>query len=135
MTNDRQHAAAFQDNESDTSLKISELVATAWRRKWLLVGCLVVSLLLGLAYIHQLKTVYQIKARLLVEEGRSPLQQNARRKDEGFLATQAEIVRSPAVVGRAVGSLNTLGPQQEGSIQAVTILESLKVTPLAERTS
>ena len=98
MTDHSRQSAALQDTDSDTTIKISELLVTAWRRKWLVVGCVGVSLALGYAYLERQDTVYQIKARLLVQEARPLLQSNSRiRKDEDFLATQAEIVRSPAV--------------------------------------
>lgn len=130
MTNDSQHRAAFQDTDSDSSIRISDAVVTVWRRKWWLVCCMGVSMLLGYAYLQRQDTVYQIKARLLVQEGRPSLQPSSRiRKDEEFLATQAEIVRSPAVVGRAIGSLGSSAPAED-SLGVASILGSLKVTPV-----
>ena len=78
-------------------------LTTIWRGKWYFVICVAISLLLGVAYLLLVDPEYDLGARLLVEEKGLPLElgQPAPR-DKVFLPTQAEIIRSPAVIDRAV---------------------------------
>ena len=106
-------------------------VQVIWRRKWWLAGCLLISLALGAAYLTRVEPSYRVQSRVLVQQHGLPLdQKRPSATSEEFLATQAEIIRSPAVVGRAAESLE-MTPRGDPPIDPTTwILESLSVIPV-----
>ena len=132
MTSQVRDQSESQDS-NPSSIRFGDIFDRARRWKWQLLGCLSLSLAVGVVHLMRADTFYHVTARLLVEQRESPLEQGRRsRKDEEFLATQAEIIRSPAVVRRAVLALQDSQPvalEQEGN-PAVSVLESLSVTPV-----
>ncbi len=103
------------------------------RRKWYLVGALCLSLALGLAYISQVQPSYQVEARILVQHVDSPLDQGHRPKERehrDFLATQAEIISSPAVVKKAVDSLGLTAEGSDVENPVSSILAGMVVRPV-----
>lgn len=108
-----------------------DLVQRFWRRKWWMAGCLLISLALGAAYLTRVEPSYRVQSRVLVQRQGLPLDdKRPSATSEAFLATQAEIIRSPAVVGRAVESLK-LTPRGNPPVDPTTwILESLSVIPV-----
>ena len=100
------------------------------RRKWYLIGCLCFSLALGLAYISQVEPSYQVEARILVQYVNSPLGQGQgikERERRDFLATQAEIISSPAVVKKAAESLELTSDDSNNPVSS--ILGAMSVRP------
>jgi len=93
------------------TLGVRELFLVAWRRKYLALVCILLSLGFGALYFVRTPHTYEVKARLLVERQDMPLatgQPEKPAKDLDFLATQAEILKSPAVVSRAAEQIEWL---------------------------
>ncbi len=91
---------------------------------------LVVSLSLGAVYLATARRTYQVKARLLVEERGRPLETAQRPGDnKGFLPTQVEIIRSPAVIQQVVEALS-ITPGPDGGSPVLDIVEHLEAHPL-----
>ena len=102
-----------------------------WRYKWFLFACLVISFALGSVYLKRVEPVYMIRARILVQEKGLPLdRREPRRRDMSFLATQAEIISSPAVVERAAPASEGTTFDGREEVSVGSILKSLKVTPV-----
>jgi len=101
-----------------------------WRRRGIFVFCLIISLSLGGVYLAVARPMYQVKARLLVEERLKPLENSQRSGDnKDFLPTQAEIIRSPAVIQQVVESL-AIVPGPDGGSPVLDIVERLQADPL-----
>lgn len=81
---------------------------------------------LGVAYLAIASPTLEFSARLLVLSGDEPLDEVQKRESESFLPTQAEIIRSPAVIQRSLE--NIAAPADELSTQAV--IGRLDVQPL-----
>jgi len=88
-------------------------------------------LLMGALYVIQAQPMYRVGARVLVQQQGAPLDRTrASDRDKDFLATQAEIIRSPAVIERAVQRAD-LRPANNTLVDPVAlVMASLKVTPL-----
>ncbi len=130
MANQGKHAAR-EEVESAPSLISPDLIPILWRRKWYLIAPVIISVALGTAYLLQLEPTYRIQARVLVQrQGLAPGQERKPKDDEEFLATQAEIIRSPAVVQRAANTLD-LAPRGDPQMDPTTIiLDCLTVKPV-----
>jgi capsular exopolysaccharide synthesis family protein len=130
MALEHERRAGLYDSDN-RSVGLPEIIDMIWRRKWYLVGFLLASVGLGAAYLHQTEPVFKVSARVLVQK-QGQLLDTARppRGDEEFLATQAEIIRSPAVVQRAVDSFNLTPPVKPGMDAVMTIISSLSVSPV-----
>lgn len=89
--------------------KLSDLewtFRTLWRRKGFIFLTSVASVLAGTFYLKQASEMHLVGAKLFVQEATASLDHDARvRNDPRFVATQAEIIRSPVVVERALQSL------------------------------
>ncbi len=89
--------------------KLSDLewtFRTLWRRKGFIFLTSVASVLAGSFYLKQASEMHLVGAKLFVQEATASLDHDARvRSDPRFVATQAEIIRSPVVVERALQSL------------------------------
>jgi len=89
------------------------------------------SLALGAFYLLHVAPLYHIQARVLVQRQGLPLSQERPTKDNvEFLATQAEIIRSPAIIEQAVRSLDFSPYKQPELDPTVEILKSLMVQPV-----
>jgi uncharacterized protein involved in exopolysaccharide biosynthesis len=105
-------------------------LSMVWRGKWLILGCVTVSIASAFAYLHVAKPVFQAEARLMVRQ--KGLQLDAEKgflKDRQFLATEAKLIRSEPNLRR---TLQTVHPElPEGcSLDPLTyMLEALTVTP------
>jgi succinoglycan biosynthesis transport protein ExoP len=101
-----------------------------WRRRGIFVLSLIVSLSLGAVYLATARPTYQVKARLLVEERSKPLEHSQRPGDnKDFLPTQAEIIRSPAVIQQVVEAL-AIVPGPDGGSPVLDIVDHLQADPL-----
>ncbi len=105
-------------------------LALLWRRKWSLILAAVISVGVGVAYLLVATPVFEVDARLLVQkEGFAFQIERSRREDREFLATQAEIIRSPLTVRLALKSAPLTGLSPEADPVKVA-LASLRVKPL-----
>lgn len=85
--------------------------ARVWRLKWCIAGCLALSLAAGVTYLQRATPLYSVGARVLLQCAPGSLDVDTpARVDPRFVATQAEIIRSPAVVERAMRAAATAGP-------------------------
>ncbi len=101
-----------------------------WRRRGIFAFSLIVSLALGGVYLALARPTYQVNARLLVEKRSKPLEDEPRTSDsKDFLPTQAEIIRSPAVIQLVVESL-AIVPGPDGGSPVLDIVEHLQADPL-----
>jgi len=118
-------------DDSDRSMVLLDFIDMIRRRKWYLFVSSLLSVLLGVVYLSQVEPVYKVEARILVQQQDSPLD-HGRGQDRGqdFLATQAEIICSPAVVQRAVRVLALPEAGPEEADPASVILGTLRVRPV-----
>ena len=98
-------------SSQDTAAEHREIrLGTLWSRRSLLVVPVVLSLGLGALYVAQAESMYEAEARILIEPevqlgGDALVQERRPRDDRLHMATQAEVLRSPALVGEAVQRL------------------------------
>ncbi len=105
-----------------------------WRRKYVLLASLLAGVGIGLGYLQVAPTTYQAQARVLVEPRGlgSGLESDARANLE-FLPTQAETIRSPITVGRALKSVQITPPSGadlDTFNPVLFVLASLRATPM-----
>ena len=109
-----------------------DVVEVIWRRKLHLAGCVLVSLGLGTVYLFQTQPTYKVDSRVLVQPENTLLDAGgAPRREKEFLATQGEIISSPAVVQRAVDSLKIPLIFEADTDPVLHVLGNLTVKPLA----
>jgi non-specific protein-tyrosine kinase len=108
-----------------------DIVEMIWQRKAYLVVSLVVALALGFAYLRAVEPVYEVSARILVQpralivEGR-PLDI----ADRDFLATQAQVLRSPVVVEHAMNELGLITDEALRDQALAAVIKSLSADPV-----
>ncbi len=101
-----------------------------WRGKWFIFACMVASLGTAAAYLHHAKPVFEAEARLLVrQKGLQFDRESSFLKDRQFLATEAEILRSEAVLERALQLASPKLPDGYSGDPMTLVLDSLTVTP------
>lgn len=120
----------MQSPPQQDSMNLYALAQLLRQRVWWLVGCLALTIGLGVVYLLQAEPVYRVHARILVEQKGLASAQARPDRDKDFLATQAEIIRSPAVVSHAVETLGLTATSPDDPNSVVGILESLSVNPL-----
>ena len=121
-------------NQADItqSVGLPDLMAILSSHKLCLAGWLIVSLGLGAAYSFQAQPTYKVGSRVLVQAEGSPLSDgNSPRHEKEFLATQGEIISSPAVVERAVTSMKQPLTIEPGVDPVLAVLAELTVKPLS----
>ncbi len=118
--------------QADGEVSVADLPSMVWRGKWYVCGATVVALTLGAVFLTVTVPLYDVQARLLVQQQGMPLQEtsDAARWDKEFLATQAEIIRSPEVVRRAVQAYRLVAPAGPEADPTASILVSLRVAPV-----
>ncbi|HYW78779.1 MAG TPA: Wzz/FepE/Etk N-terminal domain-containing protein, partial [Thermoguttaceae bacterium] len=123
--------AGRSESEAHFTLMTPEMIELLGRRKWYLIWPVLIALALGAFYLFEVAPLYHVQARVLVQRQGLPLAQDHPTKDNvEFLATQAEIIRSPAIVEQAVESLDFMpyeGPEIDPTVE---ILKSLRVQPV-----
>lgn len=101
-----------------------------WRKKAMLLVVVTVFLVFGVLYILLAPKTCMVTARLLIRAQGMPTEPDREPKtSNSFLATQAEIIHSPAVLERALKSLD-LPPWRGGLDPRVEILKLLTVRPM-----
>ena len=123
--------------EDPLSIFLRDLPGIAWRSRGWVLGSLALVVALGILYLMFATPIYNVGAQLLVERRASPLDMADRlRGGSNFLATQAEIVHSPTILGsalNAVPELVTPPPDLEpgATFDPVTkALRALSATPI-----
>src|SRR5262245_12787433 len=82
-----------------------------WRKKYVLLACALAGVVVGVGYLLWSPTMYQAEARVLVEpRGLATGVESDGRVNLEFLPTQAETVRSPLTVSRALKSVTITPP-------------------------
>jgi uncharacterized protein involved in exopolysaccharide biosynthesis len=119
----------------DDTIDPADLALILWRRKGFLAASTLSLMIAGAAYLWQAQPAYQVEARILVERQQPPAAATEpagreTEQDKNFLATQAEIIRSPAVVGRAVQRLGLRAPDGFEADPVTSIIGSLSVAPV-----
>jgi uncharacterized protein involved in exopolysaccharide biosynthesis len=118
-------------NQSGVDRTASELLGIVWRRKWLIASCMAVAVLLGVVYLRYAEPIYQVRARVLVQPKRWPLNERLEHQPEKeFLATQAQIVSSPAVIERVVPAISSHASLPEGMDPLLAVQQELSVEPV-----
>ena len=121
-----------QSNGGRVDWSISDLTSIAWRKKWVVAGCVAISMLLGSLYLHFAAPIYDVHAQLLVQPQGLHIESAAEsRPDKEFLATQAEIIGSPAVIEGAMPVVAQSIEIDQDHDPILTVLESLAVDPVS----
>lgn len=103
-------------------------------RHWpMCVGVTLLTLSLAAVYLSVVEPVYEAEVRVVIQNLGLGLDGTAGRKtyDREFLSTQAELIRSPLVVGRALESVPSPVPPEPDADPIAGVLKHLRVSPLA----
>jgi polysaccharide biosynthesis transport protein len=116
------------------SEKITRLYFNAILRKWwLLVVCVAAAVVPGVLYILLVDPTFESQIRVLIQDrGLLVQKENFQRKDQEFLTTQAEIIRSPLVVKRSVEKVAAVASDKPDADPVKKIIKELRVTTLAD---
>lgn len=108
--------------ESVTAHFLSELPAIAWRwRRRAALGALA-GAALAVVYLALAAPVYVVRALVHIEQRDSVLQQyDPLRSGATFIATQAEVLQSPHVVGYAIDRIGLPEPQPPGPLKRLKL--------------
>ena len=105
-------------------------ISILWRRKGTITLSVLACVALGFAYLQQATPVFESEARVLVQQ-QDPLNSSHRvRTDEEFLATQAEIIRSPVIIEKALETVKVNVPAGSKLDPVFYVLKGLRVTPI-----
>lgn len=109
-------------------------LAALWRKKFTLAVCLFVGIAVGVGYLMVVPPTFQAQARVLVEpQNVRPAADLMGRVDPEFLPTQAETIRSPVTISRALHSV-TIEPPPGTDLETFDpvrhVLKHLTVTPI-----
>jgi uncharacterized protein involved in exopolysaccharide biosynthesis len=103
-----------------------------WRRRWLMIGCVGATLLLGGAYVRLVEPVYEAQVRVVIQDRGLALDgQSSKTYDKEFLSTQAEIIRSPLIIELALRDTPPPETTEPDDDPVGTVHECLRVSPLA----
>ncbi len=115
------------------AIGLLDLLAIAWRRQHQVWLCVLAALAVGALYDNWAQPTYEVRAKLLVEKKGLALAEGELPKplrDLEFLATQAEIVRSPAVVSRAAAAVAWPATTESPVSSTRALIEALSVRPV-----
>lgn len=108
-------------------------VSVIWQRKWSLALWVVAGVVLGGAYLIFAGPSCEVAARVLIEDVTNIIDQNhgwRQDKDRELLATQREIIRSPAILQSVIHSTRPVRSGVENSEALADILSRLRVDPI-----
>lgn len=104
-----------------------------WRYKWRIILTILVFVGAGAAYLYITPTTYEVSCRVVVREDNPTIDPaNLALKDREFLATQAEIIRSPVVVQEALQEVPVTVPADYEKSDTTFVLETLAVIPVIQ---
>ena len=136
MKSDEKGPVPASSQETHGELREIKLGAL-WSRRSLLIVPVVLSMGLGALYVSQAQPLYEAEARILIESGvqlpGDALVQDRRPRDERLhMATQAEVLRSPALVSEAVHRLRLPAGVATREEAEALAMRGLEVAPLGE---
>jgi len=117
-------------DRSRSSTHQHELITLAivWQHRWQVMLPCFICLGLGIAYLAIAEPIYESEARVLVEQkGLSFDREDESRRDKQFLATQAEVIKSPFIVERALKSVPVTVPAHVELDPVSYVLKSLEI--------
>ncbi len=124
----RSNYALWNAENSDEGLKRRTLLQIIWKRKWWLVVFTVAFAGLGVAYVQYGTPIYQGSARVLLQQVQPAGTVHVKvLHGVEFVDTQAEVLKSPAVVRDAVASLGMPNLDPTNVEGLLLIMDSLKV--------
>ncbi|MGE3315798.1 MAG: Wzz/FepE/Etk N-terminal domain-containing protein, partial [Planctomycetaceae bacterium] len=88
-------------------------MSVLWRRKGLVILSVLSCVTLGLIYLAQATPIFESEARVLIQQQDLLNAASRIRTDAEFLSTQAEIIRSPVIIEKALKTVTV--PVPEGS--------------------
>ena len=102
-------------------------ISTLWNRKWTILLVTLLAVGAGAFYIDVAEDVYESQAKLLVARSQNTSDLRPITTERYFLATQAEIMGSPLIVGQAMERIGR--PTNIPMEEMEEILESVRVSP------
>jgi uncharacterized protein involved in exopolysaccharide biosynthesis len=108
------------------------VIGRIWKRKWLILAVTALAVSVGAAYLAVAEEVYEVSTRLYLDNGIDPTKafQTDSREDRYFVGSQAEVLRSPAIVGRALKTAPVSTPPGWEDDRMTFVLDSLTVSPV-----
>jgi uncharacterized protein involved in exopolysaccharide biosynthesis len=116
----------------DGTVSLGLVPQILWRHKGKLLACVVLGAALGATFLYVAEPVYEVQARLLVQRQGMPLEEknSSIRWEKEFIATQAEVLGSSAVVARAVEAQGLNITADGDNDPLLPILAGLEVAPV-----
>lgn len=105
-------------------------VSAVWRHKGWVIASVLGCVALGLVYLQQAKSIYESQARVLIQQQDLLNAAQRVRSDAEFLATQAEIIRSPVIIEKALKTVPVAIPADSDLDPVLFVLKGLKVSPI-----
>ena len=137
------HMVDVGDNGTGAAPELSPktIFAIAWRRKWTMVGCVLLGLVGGLVYLKYATPLYTGKAQIYVQKNGVELinpTPGVLGSDEGFVYTQITIMKSTPVLSTAVEGLDpsamvTFAEKAPNQAMAVGYLKSELIAEVGRR--
>jgi len=128
-------SAISESTVGDTAaatISVFDVFAVIAARKVCLVLVTAASAALGILYTLQAEPTYQVTARVLVQPRGLLLEgENSLAREKEFLATQSEIISSPAVVNRALESTEATLTHLNHPDPTLAVLKELTVKPVS----
>ncbi len=115
------------------SRKLSVEWSTLWAYKWHIIVVAILTVGAGAIYLQITDPAYEAETRILVQQVGYPLDDSKSvQPDKQFAATQAEVIRSPLVVRRALESLAIKPESTDEGDPVIKTLEDLHVAPVVQ---
>ncbi|MEX0867323.1 MAG: Wzz/FepE/Etk N-terminal domain-containing protein [Pirellulales bacterium] len=114
--------------DSSSMVDLGEL----WRYKWRIVAITTLFVAAGVGYLFVSPTVYEVSCRVAVREDTPAIEQPLGLANREFLATQAEVIRSPLIIREALADAPITLPETYEKSASAFVLETLAVTPIIQ---
>ncbi|MEX1223832.1 MAG: Wzz/FepE/Etk N-terminal domain-containing protein, partial [Pirellulales bacterium] len=114
--------------DSSSMVDLGEL----WRYKWRIVAITTLFVAAGVGYLFVTPTVYEVSCRVAVREDTPAIEQPLGLANREFLATQAEVIRSPLIIREALTDAPITLPETYEKSASAFVLETLAVTPIIQ---
>src|SRR5215207_3238081 len=102
-------------------------VSILWRRKGTVIFSVLSCVALGLIYLQQATPIFESEARVLIQQQDLLNAATRVRSDAEFLSTQAEIIRSPVIIEKALKTVTIPVPEDSDMDPVLFVLKGLKV--------